>query len=370
MDSPVTLQVTITPPVNGPLQYQVYVKGARLTQCPTDSPVCQWTASAPGEYAFHAIVRPPALGRGGRGSAEPIDGPRFILTVQAPPVAIPTQTPTAPDTTPDNVAPLPELIVKLLSPKVVAGESARFSVSLVNASPLEYVIDMGDGKTLTKTDAEFTYTYAQPGTATIVASYPVSSPIARGSLNVTIEIAPPPPPIALQLRAVPDDIRAGESITFQVSTPDGRPITAYSFDPGDGSAPRTLTSDTFVALYSRPGQYLAAVSPAAGQAGAPATARIVVSPAFPRIWIYAVIGIVGVAVVVWVFKRPPPTRAPSRPSASHAPPVPAATFHPHPDDALRFKPSKGKGIALEVHYVPNLVSLSYTPRVRISEEQS
>jgi hypothetical protein len=50
--------------------------------------------------------------------------------------------------------------------------------------------------------------------------------------------------------------------------------------------------------------------------------------------------------------------------------VPAATFHPHPNDALRFEPSKGNGIALEVHYVPNVASLSYTPRVRISEEQS
>jgi hypothetical protein len=49
--------------------------------------------------------------------------------------------------------------------------------------------------------------------------------------------------------------------------------------------------------------------------------------------------------------------------------VPAATFYPHPGDALRFEPSKGHGIALEVHYVPNVVSLSYTPRVRISEEQ-
>jgi hypothetical protein len=258
--------------------------------------------------------------------------------------------------------------VKLLSPKVVAGESARFSVSLVNASPLEYVIDMGDGKPLTKTDAEFTYTYAQPGTATIVASYPVSSPIVRSNLDVTIEPAPAPPPIALQLRAVPDDVRAGESITFQVSTADGRPITAYSFDPGDGSAPRTLTSDTFVASYSRAGQYMAAVSPAAGQAGASATARIVVS-AFPWIWII-VVGVVGVAVVVWVFKRPPPTPATSPPAAQHAPPVvPAATFHSHPGDALRFEPSKGHGIALEVHYVPNVVSLSYTPRVRISEEQ-
>jgi hypothetical protein len=197
VNSPVVLQVTITPAVNGPLQYEVYVNGARLTQCPTDSPVCQWTAGAPGDYAFHAIVHRPALGRGGRGSpALTIGGPRSILTVQAPPVATPTQTPTAPDKTPDKVAPLPELTVKLLSPKVVAGESARFSVSLVNASPLEYVIDMGDGKTLTKTDAEFTYTYAQPGTATIVASYPVSSPIVRSNLDVTIEPAPAPPPIA------------------------------------------------------------------------------------------------------------------------------------------------------------------------------
>jgi hypothetical protein len=286
-------------------------------------------------------------------------------------VETPTQIPAAPDKIPDNVAPLPELIVKLLSPRVVEGESARFSVSLVNASPLEYVIDMGDGTTLTKTDAEFTYTYARPGPATIVASYPISSPIVRSTLDVTIEPAPAPPPIVLQLRAVPDDVRVGESITFQVSTADGRPITAYSFDPDDGSAPRTFTSDTFVASYSRPGQYLAAVSPAAGQAGAPATALIVVSPTFPWIWIYIVVGIVGVAFVLWVFKRPPLTAPSSPPPGPQAPPVvPAATFHPHPNDALRFEPSKGNGIALEVHYVPNVASLSYTPRVRISEEQS
>src|SRR4051812_45482474 len=50
VNSPLVLQVAITPAVNGPLQYEVYVDGARLTQCPTDSPVCQWTASAPGDY--------------------------------------------------------------------------------------------------------------------------------------------------------------------------------------------------------------------------------------------------------------------------------------------------------------------------------
>jgi hypothetical protein len=264
--------------------------------------------------------------------------------------------------------------VKLLSPKVVAGESARFAVSLVNASPIEYAIAMGDGNTLTKTDEEFTYTYAQPGMATIVASYPVSSPIVSSNLDITIEPAPAPAPpsIALQLRAFPDDVRAGESITFQVSTADGRPITAYSFDAGDGSAPRTLTSETFVASYSRPGQYLAAVGPAAGQAGEPATIRIVVSPAIPWIGIYVVTAIAGVAVVVWVLKRPPPTPAtPPVPDDPHDPlAVPAATFHPHPDNAVRFEPSKGHGIALEVHYVPNVASLSYTPRVRISEERS
>jgi hypothetical protein len=368
VNSPVDLQVTIMPAVNGPLQYEVYVNNARLTQCPTNSPVCQWTASAPGDYAFHAIVHRLAVGRGGRGApALTIVGPRSILKVQAPPVETPTQTPTVPDKIPENVAPLPELTVKLLSPKVVAGESATFSVSLVNASPLEYVIDMGDGTTLTKTDAEFTYTYAQPGMANIVASYPVSSPIVRSNLDVTIEPAPPPP-VTLQLRAVPDHVRTGESITFQVSIADGRPITVYSFDPNDGSTPRTFTSDTFVASYSRPGQYLAAVSPAGGQAGMPATALIVVSRVFPWIWIYIVVGIVGVAVVVWVITRPPPTPPTSPP---HAPAVvPAATFHPHPDDALRFEPSKGKGIALEVHYVPNVASLSYTPRVRIREEHS
>jgi hypothetical protein len=37
---------------------------------------------------------------------------------------------------------------------------------------------------------------------------------------------------------------------------------------------------------------------------------------------------------------------------------------------VRFAPSKGNGIELEVHYVPNVASLLYTPRVRISEEQT
>jgi hypothetical protein len=303
VNSPVDLQVTITPAVNGPLEYEVYVNGARLTQCPTNSPMCQWTASEPGDYAFHAIVHgPAALGRRGRGSpALTITGPRSILTVQAPPAPTPTPTPTVPDKIPDNVAPLPE---------------------------------------------------------------------------VTIEPAPlpapaPAPPIALQLRALPDDVRVDESITFQVSTTDGRPITAYSFDPGDGSGPRTLTSDTFVASYSRAGRYVAAVSPPAGQAGASATALIVVNPVFPWIWIYIAVGIVGVAAVVWVFKRPTSTPATSPPPAQHTPPVmPAATFHPHPVDTPRFEPSKGNGIALEVHYVPNIASLSYAPRVRINEEQS
>ena len=216
------------------------------------------------------------------------------------------------------------------------------------------------------------HTPSRAGRATIVASYPVTSPIVRNTLDVTIEPAPAPPPIALQLRAVPHDVRAGESITFQVSTADGRPIVPYSFDPDDGSGVRTFTADTFVLSYSRPGRYLAAVSPAAGQAGASATALIIVSPAFPWIWIYIVVGIVGVAFVVWLFKKlPPPLPPPPPPTAPHPPSVvPAATFHPHPDDTLRFEPSKGNGIALEVRYVPNIASLSYTPRVRISEEQS
>ena len=61
VNSPVDLQVIITPAVSGPLEYEIYVNGTegRLTQCAAASPVCQWTPGAPGSTRLRWSVDGP-----------------------------------------------------------------------------------------------------------------------------------------------------------------------------------------------------------------------------------------------------------------------------------------------------------------------
>jgi PKD domain len=347
----VEFRAAVTPPGSTTWRYQFHLDGVRLTKCKPESSVCEWTVETPGEHLVYVVVDAPSLARGGRGSPRVFTERRFVVQpAPAPPVT--------PDKPPGTGAPQPELKVTLLSPKVVAGEPARFSVSLINATPLEYAIDMGDGKVETRTDAEFTHIYKESGDVKVVARFPAGAPVIESTLPIRIEADPLATPIAYTLRVVPTEVTVDTPVTLEIATLDGRPLTEYALDLGDGSQVVRQSNSSFVYSYRRAGTYLVSVAPLAGVIGTPATTSITVSAPFPAFLVYGAIGIVAVvgAVAVGRILR-----------RRFLPPV--ATFFPHRGLAPRFDPSRTKGIALEVHYVPHLASLRFSQRVMTGPEE-
>jgi hypothetical protein len=339
---PTQLRVSVTPPFEGALQYDFWIDETRQTQCAANSFQCEWMPATSGKHRVGVQVRHQPIGRGGRGTQGWTASDAQIVDVQEKPPPPP---------------PAPVITVTLESPRVVAGEPASFSVSLVNATPFEYRIEMGDGKIETRTDATFTYIYDAAGPVRVIAHFDAgASTTDSAPVLFTVEApTPPPPPIALTL-AAPRNVTVDTHLILSVATTDGRPLTEYTVDRGDGSLPETRSSESVDIVYRQPGTFTASVVPVGNPTGGAETTITVRSSSLPP-WLLVALVIIGLAGALAA------GRAMKQPGL---PPV--ATFHPHAVLTPRFDPPHTRGIALEVHYLPRLDTLRYSQRRPIGPE--
>jgi hypothetical protein len=321
VNQPVDLRANVTPEVTGQLQYEFYIDGARVTECALDSPICQWTPGKPGPHVANAVVRRSRPGRGGRGVGElTLTGPRLSFDVQAEPVATPNPVPPTLDKPPTDKPP-------------------------TDKPPTDKPPTDKPPTDKPPTDKPPT---DKPPTDKPQTDQPA---ITRGA------------GIVLALRARPSRIDPGGRVTLEVSRRDGRPLTAYTLDRGDGSPPSTEGLGSLVISYARSGRYVVSVSPTAGVAGTPATQVIIVGRGLLPPWLYVVMAIGGVAIAVLI------GAIAIRRTMRRRPHLPVAMFYPRRDVTPKFASSRTHGIALEIHYVPHLASVRYTPRVRIDQEK-
>lgn len=341
---PVSLQVTLVPAIQGPFRFEFNADGAPIAECAASEAVCLWTPMSAGTYVLTARAFPV-------GQDLVFGGPETALLVS-------------------QAAPLPALSLTRLSQTIVVGQEARFSVTLGNAPPADVAIDMGDGQTVTRAPGEFGYTFTQPGPVKVVASYPADARVLPSQLTFTVEPAAPPPVAQeLTLRIEPNPANVGEPVTFIVSTRDGSPIRPYTLDIGDGLGPRTMTTDRFVAPYSRAGRYTVEIRQVVGQNSSGFSSDVRVTRRIPWwIWFGSGVLILGVGgTILRKRRRPAPLESSGSPEP---PPSPTPTFHPKLAEQVKFTQPTSGSIRLEVRFSPNMSSLRYAPRVRITREQS
>lgn len=258
------------------------------------------------------------------------------------------------------VPPPPEPIVlalTLTSPVVVAGEPASFAVSVEGVRDLpEYLFNPGDGSPPhPRHDATFTYVY--PNAGHVSASVILAAGFVGTGSSVAFDVVAPQRPIALMLQLASSKVVTGETAMFIVTVQGGGALPEYIFNAGDRSAPELRRDGTFTHVYPQSGQFAASVSLPPGAVGTGSSVIVDVSNTVPP-WVYVAIALLA---VVGAYMAGRARRGSVRPHV-----VP--TLHSHPRLPPSFDPARPRGIRLEVHFVPNLAHMHFTPRVLIRRE--
>jgi hypothetical protein len=231
----------VTPAPRVPVAYRFYVDDRVV--CAQESPECEYVPPAAGTYYVHvqAAARAPS---GGRATAPRVlSSTKQRLTVQAPPDKPPVL-----------------LSLKLISPRVAAGDNAVFELTVANAVTMPPVaFDPGDGSPRRAVKAgQFTYVYQRAGRMTASVSLPREI-VGRGD-SVSVAVEAPQRVVVLTLKVASPSIVAGGAASFSVSVEGLAGLPEYLFDPGDGTGPRPRRDATFPYVYANSGSYRAAVS--------------------------------------------------------------------------------------------------------------
>lgn len=171
-------------------------------------------------------------------------------------------------------------------------QTVTFTANATSSDPalsgaLTYVYYFGDGTNSGETsESEIAYDYDKAGTYFVtVVVYDENANSASDTVEVTMTstvTVEEPDPIQAALAVTTNQRVAPVSATLDASgsqnTPEG---TLYTFDFGDGSAPRTTTNPIVVRVYPRAGQYAVRVTvtdPNDAENTSEATGRVDVDP--------------------------------------------------------------------------------------------
>ena len=271
----VILSATVSPPTDLPLLYRFYVDGQAVCGEWQRPPRCTYVPTEAGtHYVYVEVGQAVRPQRGGRGL------PQFSVSLLRTSVRQPldVRAQALPPSKPRPVL----LALRLVSPRVVAGDAAAFVVSVEGTGAVpRFVFDAGDGSAPeTLAAAEFTHVYQKTGP--ISASVTLPPGIAGRRAAVTFEVAPPPPaPVTLVMKLNSSPVIVGAAASFAVSVEGTGALPRFVFDAGDGSAPETVDVAEFTHVYQKTGPITASVTLPPGIAGRGASVAFEVVPPPP-----------------------------------------------------------------------------------------
>lgn len=126
---------------------------------------------------------------------------------------------------------------------------------------VSYTFDFGDGTKVVSNTPMASHTYTTAGSRRVNATATV--PQAPAPVYATTEAAVavnPPSPLIVDLLSNRETSASGLAITLETALNSAWPVTGYTFDFGDGSAPVTSTETTAAHTYPHPGTYTATVT--------------------------------------------------------------------------------------------------------------
>jgi PKD repeat protein len=306
------------------------------------------TYSSPGTYLVYAEIR----GREG------VLAHRIVKTVQKHVEVIPSQVrPT--ESIPPPVPTIRTLQVYLASDAnhVRVGKSVIFSISTNDARPHAYELNFGDQIVQTRKNS-IQHTFRTRGNYTVSVTVLDHPSHARATLGISVDQRP----LEVYLSANANQVLAGESVTFSISTNDARPH-AYELNFGDQLAQTRKNSIRHT--FRTRGNYSVSVTVLDDPSHPRDKFRIRVDPPPPP-WIY-IVGALAAAVLLFATRKwwlrvpvPPPVPPPASvpppvPQPASVPPPVLPTFHPHwASGTQQTKWQENTAINYELHFESNV----------------